>query len=461
MNQKQTDNFQKVLEDPKLWAHFNDLKGASILGQGNPHFLFGVATSMFQDSGAAHCPESQWSDWEMKCLPQGRRSESAVNLFDLYKTQPEEIIKRLKLLTVNTYRFSIEWSHIEAEEGKFDAAALQDYVNFCKVLRDHEIQPLITLHHFSEPKWFHGKGSFERKENIAYFRRFCKFVFQDLIQTYQGKPLVEYFCTINEPGVEAYGRYIVGFFSPGYYCRFERGALFLLNSLKAHTEVYYELKELAKREGKESIQIGITHQYLQYTPTTFLVRPVTIALNKLNHSLMNFFKTGLFECKIPFLCNIYEDCSKKMPKTDFVGVQFYGRVFLGLGGIKGKDKPITTMLGIHEDPEGLFEAITTVFEAFKAPILVSENGISTQCDEQRARYLSRALFAAEEARKKIGSENMLGYIVWSFSDNFEWFLGWKPQFGAFSLTPERGLSEAYKPGVQPFVEAIAAWKQTL
>ncbi|MBI2743793.1 MAG: glycoside hydrolase family 1 protein [Chlamydiales bacterium] len=462
MTKQQFGDFHKVLEDPTLWHSFGDFKNAPPLGHGNPHFLFGVATSMFQDSGATHCPESQWSDWESRCLPVNNRSGAAVNLFELYRTAPQEVIKRLKLLTVNTYRFSIEWSHLEPEQGKFNHEKLQTYVEFCKALRDHEIQPLITLHHFSEPRWFHEMDSFEKEENIEYFRTFCKWAFKELVQEYKGAPLVQLFCTINEPSIEANCRYVVGYFSPGLYCRFSRAARFLLNLLKAHCCVYADLKEIAREEKREGIKIGITHQYLQFSPQSFFMKPVTSSLNKFHEAVLNFFKTGRFECKIPLLCNVVEECAETLkPKADFAGVQFYGRVYLGLKGVLSLNKPQTTMQGIYEDPEGLFEAIVSVHEAFNAPVIVSENGISTECDEQRARYLSRALYSAEQAREKIGPENMLGYIIWSFSDNFEWFLGWKPRFGAFSLTKERTLSEEYKPGVQPFVEMISAWKASL
>jgi beta-glucosidase len=356
----------------------------------------------------------------------------------------------------------LEWSHLESVSGKFDIEKLQVYVAFCRVLRDHDIQPFITFHHFSEPRWFHQLGSFEKEENITYFMRFCRWAFPVLSQDYQGKPLVQYFCTINEPGVEAYCRYLVGLFSPNRYCRFQRGAEFLLNMLKAHTRVYAELKEMARLANSANIQIGISHQYLRYYPTHFLMRPIAHALNKFNDAILGFFKTGIFVCKIPLICRVVEDCSAAgKPKTDFAGVQFYGRCYLGLKGVDPKGKPATSMWGIHEDPEGLYEAMVVIFEAFNVPILVSENGISTQCNEQRARYLSRALYAAEKARQKIGAENVLGYILWSFSDNYEWFLGWQPQFGAFALTEPRGLSAHYKLGAEPFVKTVQAWRNAL
>lgn len=459
---KQSREFQYILNDPALWKNCAIAPHMEPLGGSNPDFLWGVATSMYQDSGAVHCPESQWSRWEKRNLAPEEQSGSGAHFFEFYRKAPLEIIKRLQLLGVNTYRFSIEWSHIEPQQGSFNKENLQIYIQFCKILRDHHIQPFITLHHFSEPLWFHRLGSFEKEDNIAHFLEFTKYAFKELIQVYQGRPLVQYFCTINEPGIEAYCRYLIGLFSPNLYARFNRGAQFLLNTLKAHCRVYSALKVVAEEQKCAGIHIGICHQYLCYRATHFIMHPVAQLLNKFNESVLIFFKTGRFICKVPLLCNIEEDCAKtETPRVDFAGVQFYGRTFLGLRGIDSKNKPATTMLGMHEDPEGLFEAIVTIFEAFNAPVLISENGISTESDEQRARYLSRALYAAEQARQKIGSKNMLGYILWSFSDNFEWSFGWKPRFGAFSLNQDRTLSAHYKPGVQPFVESINAWKHSL
>lgn len=460
MSEHQLTDFNQLLENPMLWKHVSFSSAHTPLGHGNPAFLYGVGTSTYQDSGATHCPHSQWTAWENK-NPQRDQSGRAADLFSLYQTQPLEIIKRLKLLSVNTYRFSLEWSQLEPEPGKLDVNTLQCYVKFCQILRDHDIQPFITFHHFSEPHWFHQRGSFEREENINYFAEFCSWAFKELIQPYKGKPLVQYFCTINEPGIDAYCRYLTGLFSPNLICRFKRGATFLLNMLRAHCKVYTALKDIAEKAKAMDIKVGISHQYLRYYPEHFLMRPIVSMVNKFTDTVLSFFKTGIFEYKIPLICHVTANCtSPHKPKTDFVGVQFYGRCYLGLRGIHTKNKPATTMWGVHEDPEGLYEAVLATFEAFNVPIIVTENGISTDCDEQRARYLERAFYAAEQAKEKIGSNNFLGYILWSFSDNFEWFLGWKPHFGAFSLTENRTLNEHYKAGVEPFVKMAQAWKES-
>jgi beta-glucosidase/6-phospho-beta-glucosidase/beta-galactosidase len=260
--------------------------------------------------------------------------------------------------------------------------------------------------------------------------------------------------------VDAYGRYLTGYFPPNLRCRFSRGARFLLNMLRAHCQVYEELKNIVAQGQAQDIKIGISHQYLIFYPTHFLMRPVANVLNKFNLAVLNFFKTSRFKCKIPLICNVVANSHSK-PKTDFVGVQFYGRIFLGLKGVDPVNKLVTTMPGVYEDPEGLYEAIVTCFDAFNVPVIISENGISTQSDEQRARYMTRALYAAEQAGLKIGTHNILGYVMWSFCDNFEWFLGWTAHFGAFGLTPERVLKDNYKLGITPFIEKIKAWSLTL
>ncbi len=108
----------------------------------------------------------------------------------------------MRELGVNSYRFSVDWSQIEPEEGKWNEENLEVYVDLCQHLRDRGMVPMVTLHHFSEPSWFHEKGSFEKEQNIKDFLKFSDRVFSKLTESYNGDPLVEYFCTINEPAIE-------------------------------------------------------------------------------------------------------------------------------------------------------------------------------------------------------------------------------------------------------------------
>lgn len=444
-------DFTAILDDSRKW---NEIQSLDV--KFDPQFLFGTATCTFQDSGAVNCPNSQWSMWEKKCVAENNQSGKSANLFELYQTSEgrKAITNRLHQLGANTYRFSIEWSHIEPEPGKFDETKIQIYINFLKYLRDEGITPIVTLHHFSEPLWFHKLESFKKEENIKYYLAFVEKIFPYLAQDYKGKPLVEYICTINEPNIEAFSRYIRGAFSPGEFLKFSKAGHFLKNALKAHCLAYEMFKKMNPK-----VQVGFVHQRLSLVATNPFIGVVVRYINHLvNETVLNFFKMKKFVYKIPFCCHIVDDSMQ--PKADFVGLQYYTRPIIGFTGSTSYHESMTIM-PFREDPEGLYEAGLEVFNAFKTRVIVTENGISTRDDEQRKRYLERALYALKRLQEKIGKENLFGYCLWSFCDNSEWDMGRYPQaFGAYQLYSDGELALAPKKGLEPFMQAAAASSTT-
>lgn len=455
-------DFSSVCNDSRLWSKLGDLQSKVTLGQDNPDFLFGVATCTFQDSGSTYCPNSQWAEWEKKCLPANNRSQDSASLFKLYATAEgcKEISDRLKKLGVNSYRFSVEWSQIQPTQHTFDEDVLAVYINLCKHLRDEGITPMVTLHHFSEPQWFHDLGSFEKEENIKHFVDFSTRVFGQITQNYNGKSLVEHVCTINEPEAEATLRYGLGQFSPGKYGAVETMGIFLKTALKAHVAVYAVLKKMAP-----GVQVGIVHAAFDFIPANTLFFPLTRYINRImNQAPFRFFNEGKFELKVPFVCNIVEEGIDA--KTDFVGLQYYARPIIGFtGSTTQHEGEAMTHMWFREDPAGLYEAIIDAHRAYKAPVIITENGISTHSDEQRSRYMLRALYASQKAQEVIGKNNLQGYFAWSFCDNFEWTFGLDPQrFGAFavdSVNGKRELAQEPKPGMDSFIKVTNAWKGRL
>ena len=441
------NDFSAVLDDSRLWKQLGDLEQSLQEDPLNLE-LMGPATCTYQDSGRKVCPDSQWAIAEDRCIKDpANRSDHIPSLFRLYQTEEgrQEIIDRIRKLNGNAFRLSIEWSHATEEN-------IKTYVALCKALRDADIEVMITLLQFSEHKQFHQDGSFEHEKNIHHFVEFVEVICREFTQKDpKGRPLVKYFCTINEPAIDAFSRYVLGSFSPGYFLNFAKAGNFLKNALKTHTVVY----EIFKRQAPD-VKVGIVHQYLRFIPTNFLLIPITRYFTRLiNEAPLNFFKNnGKFELKVPFLCNIEEQCPA--PKTDFVGLQYYGHPVIGLTGSTSFHEPMTQM-PMREDPEGLYEAIVETHEAFKVPVIITENGISTHDDGQRRRYMTRALYALREGAKKIGVENISGYFVWSLGRNLEWNMGMNPQdFGAYELT-ERGLAKEPKPGMDSYIKTSKAW----
>ncbi len=450
-------NFQTVVDDSRLWSQIGTKAEIEEELINNPSRLpepqiEGVGTSTFQDSPLL-CPNSQWADWISKKIPEKDRPKANLNLFKLYKTPEgrQAVIERLKKLHVTHFRFSLEWSLIEPREDEWNENNMKVYIDLCKDLRKAGIVPIVTLLHFSEPKDFHGKGSFEKYENIRRFTNYAVCAVDYLTRDYKGQPLVDMFCTVNEPAIDAFSRYVIGSFSPGQFLQFEKAGNFLKNLLKAHTIVYNLIKE-----KRPTVKVGIIHQYLRMRPTNFLLIPPLRYLTRLvNEAPMNFFRSGgKFELKVPFLCNIEEQC--EAPKTDFVGTQYYVRPWIGLRGPTSYGEPMTKM-PMHEDPEGIYEAIIETNKAFNAPVLVTETGISTDDDAQRSRYMLRARYAIREAANAIGIENVLGVSWWCLGDNMELERGMAQPFGLFPLTKD-GLASEPKPGVAASIRVAYAWR---
>ena len=90
------------------------------------------------------------------------------------------------------YRFSIEWARIEPEEGQFDPAEIEHYRKVIACCKAHGVEPVVTLLHFTSPKWLIAKGGWEAESTVEYFKRYVSYVMEQL-----GSEL-HYVCTINE-----------------------------------------------------------------------------------------------------------------------------------------------------------------------------------------------------------------------------------------------------------------------
>ena len=61
-------------------------------------------------------------------------------------------------LGFGNYRFSIEWSRIEPEEGEWSPASIDHYRRQCEALLAAGVDPVVTFHHFTTPRWVAAQG---------------------------------------------------------------------------------------------------------------------------------------------------------------------------------------------------------------------------------------------------------------------------------------------------------------
>ena len=81
--------------------------------------LCGFANSMFQSSKLGECGDSNWS----KTINDNKITGSDVS-YSHWEHYESDINTMKHVHGMNSYRFSIEWSHVEPEEGKFNSAVL-------------------------------------------------------------------------------------------------------------------------------------------------------------------------------------------------------------------------------------------------------------------------------------------------------------------------------------------------
>ena len=96
------------------------------------------------------------------------------------------------------HRLSLEWSRIEPERGRIDAAAVAHYHEVFASLQRHGLVPIVTLHHFTNPLWIADAGGWESRATVDRFDDFVRFCARE----FGGE--VDWWCTVNEPEVFAF-----------------------------------------------------------------------------------------------------------------------------------------------------------------------------------------------------------------------------------------------------------------
>ena len=414
--------------------------------------MWGTATAAHQVEG--NNTNNNWYSWEHQKDSNGKsrihnndKSGIAANHWNLYRDD----IRLMNDLGVGYYRFSVEWSKIEPENGIINEKALEHYRDVCIALIDSGLTPVITLHHFSHPIWFEELGAFEKEENIEYYIRFSELVFNKL------SDIVPIWCTINEPAVYVTQGYFNGVFPPGKKDPLLAGYV-MRNLLNAHVQVYQHLKTLP---NGANVQIGLVKNITQLDPLRrwhILDWYFSGILNDVfTNSTLNLFSKGEFDFYLPAMANVSYKNYDAINSLDFIGLNYYSRWH-----VKGQlnlAEPFTFELrpqDIQTDmpyaiyPEGFYKAVKTIAK-LNVPIIITENGIADDKDDRRSLFIKRYLYALFKTIEE--GYDIRGYFYWSLMDNFEWAEGYMMKFGLYDVdfnTQDRTL----RSGSQSFVDIV-------
>jgi beta-glucosidase len=381
-------------------------------------FLWGAATAAHQVEGGN--VNSDW--WELENADPPVVPERSGDACDSYHRYAEDI-GIVADLGLTAYRFSLEWARIEPERGHYSRAAIDHYRRMVAACHARGVTPVVTLHHFTHPRWFDRAGHWTAPAAAELFARYCERVRPVLDEG------VDWVFTINEPNVLASVLALRAGAPAGHFLP-EPDDTAAAGLVAAHRAARAVLADRPGRLGWTVASFGMAADDPADTATA----------DRLGH--------------------VYEDRFLAESAADtVVGVQAYTRVRIGPGGpVPPPPGAETTQMGWEYLPGAVGAAVRHAARVSGGvPCLVTENGIATEDDERRIAYLHGALAALADATA--AGVDVRGYLHWSLLDNFEWAEGFRPRFGlvavdrdTFARTPKPSahwLGAVARTGVLP------------
>ena len=391
--------------------------------KGKSDFLWGVATAGHQIEG-----NNVNSDhWVMEHVSETYFKEKSGDACDSWNRWPEDLAL-IKSADLNAYRFSVEWSRIEPERGEFSLATLEHYRRLCIACRKAGIEPIVTLHHFTSPRWVAAMGGWETPAVVDHFARFAERTAQAL------SDVASWFCTMNEPNAQVTSKVMQR--KPWEVePRLRAEAARMVGSDKFHMYFLgdsYKVRDVclaAHAKGRAAIKSVIPGAKVG----------LTLALQELSSGPGGdaLYRRVFAEARAPFYAAASQD--------DFIGVQTYNKFRIGPEGyLPMPGEPMRDMSGFPTPPGALAVSVREAWTHAKVPVLVSEHGHNTNNDAQRIRHMRAAIDGL--TREIATGTPVLGYLHWSLLDNFEWTSGYAPRFGliavdrkTFARTPKPSL----------------------
>lgn len=403
-----------------------------------PGFRFGVGTSAHQVEGGLTA--NTWARWEESVDELGRPRVSGGQrcgwAADHWRRFDEDV-GLMRWLGIDTYRFSVEWSRVEPRPGAVDIGALLRYRQWCETLLAAGIEPVVTLHHFTDPEWFADRGGFAAPDGVTAFVGFVRRVVEHL------GDLVGWWVTVNEPVAYAVQGWWRGVFPPGHTD--PAAAVGVLEQLLiAHANAYRAVHALAPRAPS----VGLAHNVVDFRarwPANPADRLAAHLLDRAyNRAVPDALATGRLRVRLPGIRRtVTHECLRGT--QDFLGLNHYHPLDVAVKPLHRPPIEATFRpggehndLGWPQDPRSLTRCLAAM-SGYGLPIVVLEHGTADAADPDALRESYLAASLAELSAAVAGGLDIRGYLHWSLLDNFEWTHGFTGRFGLFRV--HRGTGE--------------------
>ena len=414
-------------------------------------FVFGVSTASYQIEGSIDKDGKCKSIWDTFTANRDNiadKSDGSIACDSYVKYKDD--VKILKQLGVKSYRFSIAWTRVITEKNKPNQKGLNYYIKLCKELIKNNIKPLVTLYHWDMPQWLEDTGGFLNDEISDYFAYYTDVVTKALVG------LVDNYITINEPQCIMQLGHRLCVHAPGVKYNDKEMLKAIHNLLKCHGKAVKVI-----RNNVPNSKVGIAPCSRPMCPSdrenTILEKKCYEKYFELKRDFefpntLSIYTDPIFLGDYPK--SYYEEFKDILPKItkedlelinqslDYIYQNFYSGNYYSLdkNGNLVKDDfyfgyPEGNIDWLQVVPETLYYGPKFLYERYKKPIIISENGFCNNDivsldghvhDPERTDYIRRYLQELEKVSKVVPIK---GYYYWSLFDNFEWSCGLKKRFG--------------------------------
>jgi beta-glucosidase len=387
-------------------------------------FLWGASTSAQQVEG--NITNNDWAAWE-EAGKVAVRSGIACDHYHRFSAD----FDLAAAIGHNAHRFSIEWSRIEPEEGRFSDAERQHYRDVLLALHARQMEPVVTIHHYTFPRWLAEKGGWDCPTIERYYLRYVQYV----VDAYGD--LVRWWITLNEPVVQAFKGWLIGQWPPGRVGDYPRALQVIRRMLRSHVLAYHAI-----HERRRDAMVSVAKHCLALTPN-HPRNPFDWISTRTRGFLFNeLFLDALQTGRLAIPGQFFE----RLPfgrTLDFIGINYYTRDFvrntgLNLPGLVGASATLELErrigkrndLGWEVYPEGLGYFLRA-FRRYRLPILITENGIPATDEDDRWGFIYLHLW--QVMRAMATGIPVVGYLYWSLLDNYEWTDGYTARFGLIGV----------------------------
>ena len=409
-------------------------------------FIWGAACAAYQCEGAWNEDGKGPSIWDDFCHalgePRVKNGDTGDTACDCYH-RVEEDVALMKAHNLKAYRFSISWPRVIPDgDGKVNEAGLAYYDRLVDALLAAGIEPMPTLYHWDLPSALEARGGWRNRQIADWFARYAEII----ARRFLGR--VKRIMTINEAQCVVALGYGMGTLAPGLKLPDEELARIYHNVALAHSAAQRAIKAVSK-----DIQVGFvpcgeinfpqddTPEACEaaYRATFALTHRWDFRFNIVLDSLM----LHRYEYTAPaavqkFAATIPASDWDLMEAPDFIGINIYNGTEVGLDGEptpRAPGRPLTACKW-PVTPRVMHYAPLFLYRRYGLPMFISENGLSCNDmifldgqvhDPKRIDFLHR--YISELAKAIEEGAPVLGYLHWSFLDNFEWASGYDERFG--------------------------------